>query len=76
MTKSDRQYIDQKFEMMNEKYDRLLTMLSNLTGSVASIEENTSVLSYHNGEHFDKDEEQDKRLDRIESHLSLPKFAL
>lgn len=83
LSTSDKNYIETTIDTkidgfsqeMNEKLDRLLTMVSNNTGEITKIEKNTAVLSYHNSQHFDKDEEQDKRLTRVESHLELPAFA-
>ncbi len=64
------------FEKKNhEDHERMMTMISNLVGSVARIEEELVVINHHNSEHFEKDKQQDVRLDTIESKLQLPKFA-
>ncbi|HSW90094.1 MAG TPA: hypothetical protein VLH19_04445 [Patescibacteria group bacterium] len=90
MTKSDKQFFEHNFSVLNQryeglheevsalnqKYEKLLTVTSNSAGDIAKIEENTAVLSHHNGEHFDKNEEQDKRLDRLEKKVGLPRLAL
>lgn len=61
--------------VLKDDVSTLKTVTSNMVGDIQKIEENTSVLGYHNSEHFDKDEQQDKRLDRIEHHIQLPAFA-
>ena len=59
-----------------ENGDKLLTMVSNLVGSMDNVENELVVINHHNSEHFDKNEQQDTRLDRIENHFQLPKLAL
>lgn len=64
-----------KFDSLEEKVDTLTTSVANLAGDIKDIQENTTVLSHHNSEHFDKDDEQDKRLDAHAKKLGLPTFS-
>ncbi|HSW90333.1 MAG TPA: hypothetical protein VLH19_05710 [Patescibacteria group bacterium] len=55
--------------------DRFSTLLVNAIGDIAEIKENMTVSDHHSSQHFEKDEQQDQRLDRVETTLRLPKFA-
>lgn len=68
-------HLDKKVDNLEKKVDALTTSVANLAGDVKDIQENTTVLSYHNSQHFEKDEEQDKRLDTHSKKLGLPAFT-
>lgn len=65
---------EQRLDVVEQKIEELKTSVANLAGDVKDIQENTTVLSYHNSEHFDKDDEQDKRLDTHAKKIGLPAF--
>lgn len=62
-------------KVLNSDVRELKTITTNSAGDIKDIQENTTVLSYHNSEHFDKDAEQDKRLDAHAKKLGLPAFT-
>ncbi len=53
---------EQRLYVVEQKIEELKTSVANLAGDVKDIQENTTVLAYHNSQHFEKDEEQDSRL--------------
>lgn len=67
--------LENRFDSLEEKVDTLATSVANMAGDIKDIQENTTVLSHHNSEHFDKDDEQDKRLDTHAKKLGLPTFS-
>lgn len=67
--------LENRFDSLEEKVDTLATSVANMAGDIKDIQENTTVLSHHNSEHFDKDDEQDKRLDTHAKKLGLPAFT-
>jgi chromosome segregation ATPase len=67
--------LETRLDGLEKKVDVLTTTVVNLAGDIKDIQENTTVLSHHNSEHFDKDDEQDKRLDTHAKKLGLPAFS-
>lgn len=67
-TFATKQEVNEKFSEVNEKLERLIFTVENLA-------QDHQFVAHHSSEHFEKNEEQDKRLDRIENKLNLPSLS-
>lgn len=67
--------VEEILALQKKDHDEVIQLLQGLAGDIKDIQENTTVLSHHNSQHFDKDAEQDKRLDTHAKNLGLPVFT-
>lgn len=68
--------VNEKFAQVNEKFDEVNEKLERLIFTVESLRVDHEFVVHHSSEHFEKNEQQDHRLDRIEKHLNLPTLAV